>query len=117
MMVRRSNDSNAMLPSSAARQEGSLMHNRRSELCFSRRVWAGLYTVLATLATNCIAAGQDARPPKLHTKEAYVEGGTRAPALAADDPMAVFAFVLNSLPDPGKVYPTPNQYYITFIYP
>jgi len=116
MMVRRSNDSTAVLPSSAARQEGSLMDNRRSELCFCRRVWAGLYTVLATLATTCIAAAQDAGPPRLHTNEAYVEEVTRATALAVDDPMAVFAFVLNSLPDRVKVYPTENYYYFTFVH-
>jgi hypothetical protein len=67
----------------------------------------------ATLAT---AAAQDARLPKLRTNEAYVEEVTGASALAVNDPMAVFAFVLNSLPDRVKVYPTENYYYFTFFH-
>ena len=33
-----------------------------------------------------------------------------------DDPMAVFAFVFDSLPDRVKVYPTENYYYFTFLH-
>src|SRR5215468_11265761 len=74
-------------------------------------------TMLAVLAATIgIAAGQDTGPPKLHTNEAYVEEVTTATTLAIDDPMAVFAFVLNSLPDRVKVYPTENYYYFTFIH-
>jgi hypothetical protein len=91
------------------------MPNRPIRPCFSRAVHAGLYAVLAMLAAIRIAAGQDAGPPKLHTDEAYVEEATQATSLAVDDPMAVFAFVLNSLPDRVKVYPTENYYYFTFI--
>jgi hypothetical protein len=63
-----------------------------------------------------MAAAQDAGPPKLRTNEAYVEEVTRATALAVSDPMAVFAFVLNSLPDRVTVYPTENYYYFTFFH-
>src|SRR5215471_12159070 len=73
-------------------------------------------TLAALAAMIGAAAGQDIRPPKLHTNEAYVEEVTQATTLAADDPMAVFAFVLNSLPDRVKVYPTENYYYFTFIH-
>jgi hypothetical protein len=68
----------------------------------------------ATLATG--AAQDDAARPKLSTDEAYVEEVTRATPLAVNDPMAVFAFVLNSLPDRVKVYPTENYYYFTFFH-
>jgi hypothetical protein len=67
-------------------------------------------------ATIGMAAGEDTGPPKLHTNEAYVEEVTQAPTLAVNDPMAVFAFVLNSLPDRVKVYPTENYYYFTFMH-
>src|SRR6266852_9703834 len=78
---------------------------------------AGFFTTLAVFAVTIgTAAGQDSGPPKLHTNEAYVEEVTRATALAVNDPMAVFAFVLNSLPDRVKVYPTENDYYFTFIH-
>ena len=74
-------------------------------------------TALAVLAaTNGTAAAQSTERPKLHTNETYVEEATRATTLAVDDPMAVFAFVLNSLPDRVKVYPTENYYYFTFIH-
>jgi len=92
------------------------MHNRLSDLRFPKRVCAGFYTALVMLAAIRMAAGQDAGPPKLHTNEAYVEEVTQATTLAVNDPMAVFAFVLNSLPDRVKVYPTENYYYFTFVH-
>src|SRR5215468_9306929 len=82
--------------------------------------WTYRYSFLTALAafaaTVGTAAGQDVRRPKLHTNEAYVEEVTQATTLAVDDPMAVFAFVLNSLPDQVKVYPTENYYYFTFLH-
>jgi hypothetical protein len=59
------------------------------------------------------AAPQDGRPP-LITNQAYVEDITRATSLAIGDPMAVFAYVLDSLPERVKVYPTENHYYFAF---
>jgi hypothetical protein len=84
--------------------------------CSMRTCSAGFTTLLAFAAMIGMAAGQDAGPPKLHTNEAYVEEVTRTTTLAVNDPMAVFAFVLNSLPDRVKVYPTENYYYFTFIH-
>jgi len=53
--------------------------------------------------------------PRLQTNEAYVNEATiRTQTLAIDDPMAVFGYVLNSLPDRVKVYPTENHYYFAF---
>jgi hypothetical protein len=82
---------------------------------FSNRTRAAL-AAAAFAATIASAAAQDAGPPKLHTNEAYVEEIAQATTLAVKDPMAVFAFVFNSLPDRVKVYPTENYYYFTFIH-
>ena len=74
-------------------------------------------TALAVIATTVgMATAQNVERPQLHTNEGYVEEVTRASTLAVNDPMAVFAFVLNSLPDRVKVYPTENYYYFTFIH-
>src|SRR5215468_10816166 len=82
--------------------------------------WTYRYSFLTALAvlaaTVGMAAAQHPEPPLLHTNEAYVEEATRPTTLALDDPMAIFAFVLNSLPDRVKVYPTENYYYFTFIH-
>jgi hypothetical protein len=67
---------------------------------------------LALLATA--AAAQEGGPPPLKTNEAYVDGVMRKSTLAIDDPMAVFAYVLDSLPERVKVYPTENHYYFSF---
>jgi hypothetical protein len=70
--------------------------------------------VLLVVATA--AAAQNPERPTLHFHEGYVEEFTRTAILAIDDPLAVFAFVLNSLPDRVKVYPTENYYYFSFIH-
>src|SRR5262249_44754756 len=95
------------------------MHKMLSDpsLCSKKIRGAGFFATLAAFAATVgMAAGQDARPPKLHTNEAYVEEVTQATTLAVKDPMAVLAFVLNSLPDQVKVYPTENYYYFTFVH-
>jgi hypothetical protein len=95
------------------------MHKMVSDLSLysKRTLGAGLFPMFVVLAVTIgTAAGQDAGPPRLHTNEAYVEEVTAATTLDVKDPMAVFAFVLNSLPDRVKVYPTENYYYFTFIH-
>jgi len=52
--------------------------------------------------------------PRLSTNEAYVEETLRATELGISDPLSVLAFVLESLPDRVKVYPTENYYYFRF---
>jgi hypothetical protein len=59
---------------------------------------------------------QETDQPRLHTNEAYVQEVTRTTRLAIDDPMAVFAFVLGSLPERVRVYPTENHYYFSFLH-
>jgi hypothetical protein len=73
--------------------------------------------LLAAAALACaggVAHGQ--QRPILHTDEAYIEEVTRATTLNVADPMEVFSFVLGSLPDRVKVYPTENYYYFTFFH-
>ena len=67
------------------------------------------------LAGGAAAAQTSSPPPKLMTNQAYVENVTSKTSLAIDDPMAVFAYVLDSLPAHVKVYPTENHYYFAFL--
>ena len=77
----------------------------------------GLLVVVAALAAT-VGAGAAQNPglPRLETNQAYVEEVTRTTTLSINDPIAVFAFVLNGLPDQVKVYPTENYYYFSFIH-
>jgi hypothetical protein len=75
-----------------------------------------LATALAAAAVGRTAAAETLQLPQLHTNEAYVEEVTRETTLAVNDPMAVFAYVLGSLPARVKVYPTENYYYFSFIH-
>lgn len=76
----------------------------RPRLCLPCVLFAGAMTA---------ASAQEL--PRLQTNEAYVNEVTaRAQKLAVDDPMAVFGYVLDSLPDRVKVYPTENHYYFAF---
>ncbi len=62
------------------------------------------------------APAQSQQPRQLHTNEAYVDEATQTSTLAITDPLAVFAFVLDSLPERVNVYPTENYYYFRFIH-
>jgi len=75
---------------------------------------AGLGVIGTFLLGSSGAHPQAGQLPTLHTNESYIDEVTRPTVLAVDDPMAVFAFVLDSLPDRVKVYPTENYYYFTF---
>jgi hypothetical protein len=91
---------------------------------FARRREALVMIKFPTILKGAIAAlammvfsatAQDADPPRLQTNEAYIAEVTpRSQTLAIDDPMAVFAYVLGSLPERVKVYPTENHYYFSF---
>jgi hypothetical protein len=75
------------------------------------------YALAAAMAASTVAvAAQDSQRPRLGTNEAYVEEATRTTTLEIGDPMAVFAYVLDSLPERVKVYPTENYYYFWFIH-
>jgi hypothetical protein len=74
--------------------------------------------LLALIASTAgeAAAAQDAQLPRLYTNEASIEDATRRAALAIDDPIAVFAYVLGALPARVRVYPTENYYYFSFVF-
>ena len=77
----------------------------------SRCVAAFLFGLV--IAGRAFAAEGTDRP-RLYTNEAFVEDATRATTLPTTDLMAMLAFVLGSLPDSVKVYPTENYYYFSF---
>ena len=54
--------------------------------------------------------------PRLVTHQSYVEDVERRGGLDIADPMAVFGFVMGSLPDKVTVYPTENYYYFSFVH-
>lgn len=70
--------------------------------------------VLAAIPAGTMA--EDAAPPRLHTNEDYVEDFVARSEFPIDDPMAVFAYVLNSLPAQVEVFPTENHYYFRFFH-
>ena len=72
-----------------------------------------LLTLVAATLTTISAA--TAHTPRLETNQAYIEEVLSPSRLAVGDPMAVFAFVLGSLPPRVIVYPTENYYYFSFI--
>lgn len=83
-----------------------------SETIVARSGCALLLAASAFLADSALA--QDAGSPVLETNMAYVETVTARTALAIEDKMAVFKFVLGSLPERVKVYPTENYFYFRF---
>ena len=79
-----------------------------------RCIWCLQVTAMALVVGTAGAGAQDVE--HVYTNQSYVEDATHASELSMDDPMAVFALVLNSLPDRVKVYPTENYYYFRFIH-
>ncbi len=81
---------------------------------------AAAATLLAGTAFAVIfavsAAAEDAAFPKLETHQTDIEELMRTDSLDTGNPLKVFAFVLNSLPDRVKVYPTENYYYFRFLH-
>lgn len=78
---------------------------------------SGFALALALAAISIAGARARAEDlPRLHTNQAYVEEARRISDLDVKDAMAVFAFVLDSLPDRVKVYPTENYYYFRFLH-
>lgn len=77
-----------------------------------------LIRFILALAIACSAAAAHAQnaAPKLWTHESYIDDVTRSDTLDVNDPLKVFAFVLNSLPDRVTVYPTENYYYFRFLH-
>jgi hypothetical protein len=70
------------------------------------------------MCAGCFAFGAGiagaAERPRLYTNEQYLDDVAREVSLPLDDPKAMFAFVLESLPDRVRVYPTESYYYFHF---
>ena len=82
------------------------MHRRRRLQVLLQRLPA------AGLVGRRRAAGER---PRLHTHQSYLEDITNETALPLSDQRAMLTFVLESLPDRVKVYPTENYYYFTLL--
>ena len=76
----------------------------------------GILAMIALATSARTAAAQNTEVPRLETNQAYLEEVMRTTTLSINDPLAVFAFVLGSLPDRVKVYPTENYYYFSFVH-
>lgn len=90
------------------------MHDDRCKNWLTAYRCGLLAAVAALAATVGTARAQSPAYPRLYTNETYLDEAMRATTLAITDPFAVFAFVLDSLPDRVKVYPTGNYYYFSF---
>ena len=82
-----------------------------------------LPVLLALAAAIVPAAAQSDRAdrvqnpmPRLETNEHEIVEALRPSALAIDDPLAVFGYVLENLPERVRVYPTENYYYVRFMH-
>ena len=73
-----------------------------------------LLAAMLAIGTAAFAQAQDW--PQLKTDQSYIEEVRRPTSLAVDDPMAVFSFVFNSLPERVNIYPTENYFYFTFVH-
>ena len=79
--------------------------------------WATALTLAGIATATALATAAKAETqPRLYLHQSYVEDATRPATLDVKDPMAVFKFVLNSLPDRVKVYPTENYFYFQFFH-
>jgi hypothetical protein len=73
--------------------------------------------LVAGLALSLLAGHAQADGlPRLATHQSYVEDVERTTGLDVGDQMAVFAYVMNSLPDKVTVYPTENYFYFSFVH-
>ena len=90
-------------------REGTLQRHKRHKLLLLVVVAALNFS--GKIASAAAAAGER---PRLFTHQSYLEDITNDTALPLSDMKAMLAFVLESLPDRVKVYPTENYYYFHF---
>jgi hypothetical protein len=86
--------------------------NRKFALRVRRLVVGAALVGAGALCQPAVAAGGGAND--LSTNEHMLEELSRAPDFDITDVETVFDFVLGSLPDEVKVYPTENYYYFSF---
>lgn len=82
---------------------------------FHRRAESAKFVavLLFGIAAPAVAAEAPGRP-QLYTNQSFIEDVVRPASLPLSDVRAMFQFVLESLPDRVKVYPTENYYYFWF---
>jgi hypothetical protein len=83
---------------------------------FRSRALTALLLIVSGFASFGDTARAQGERPRLNTNQATIEELMRETTLAIDDPLEVFAFVLQSLPDRVTVYPTEGYYYFGFTY-
>jgi hypothetical protein len=81
-------------------------------IAFPARAAVPAIAALMLVVTCLPAVAQDL--PRLNTNQQYVEENSASTTLDTADPEAVLGFVLASLPDRVKVYPTENYFYFNF---
>lgn len=91
-------------------------HGRWPRWRWRARAVGRIGTLLAAMPAIGTAVAQAQDWPQLKTDQSYIEEVRRPTSLAVDDPMAVFSFVFNSLPERVKIYPTENYFYFTFVH-
>jgi hypothetical protein len=75
--------------------------------------WSAL-TLAAAVLTATAWHAEAGNRPRLYTHQSYIEDITNDTVLPLSDPKEMLSFVLESLPDRVKVYPTENYYYFHF---
>ncbi len=72
--------------------------------------------IVATMlvALTGFQAGAEYKRPRLYTNQNYLEDAMKDTELPLDNPKAMLEWVLGSLPDRVKVYPTESYYYFNF---
>lgn len=84
---------------------------------FHRHFLPLMVTACLLSSPSFAAGGPDAADaPVLRTNQQYLEESSRSTKLDVKNMLAVFEFVLNSLPEKVKVYPTENYYYFNFVH-
>jgi len=101
-------------PLATAGRSGVLALRRASTLA-RRPPWIAAMLLAATLAGPA-DADSPAPLPKLYTNQQYIEETQADNTLDVDNIMSVFTYVLDSLPDTVKVYPTENYFYFSFVH-
>ena len=72
------------------------------------------FALVAVFRCRTRIRGDANERPRVYTNQEYIEDVSRQTTLPLDDPKAMFAVVLDSLPDRVKVYPTESYYYFRF---
>ncbi len=103
-------------PPPNSRVRGNDMERTRS----ISRSWGILpraVSILLSVLTASVAFAEGGSVlPRLYTDQEYIEQVSAKSSLDTSDIKSVFRFVLGSLPDTVKVYPTENYFYFSFFH-